>query len=143
MWLPSLLTTFPPGPGFALHRNDGAPLGDQHALTWQRGQYDVEIGVDPAHFTSDAHRQVLAVGGEVIRIEIPAHEADFVAYSIFDTDLAATLLEQVVGLQYGVIAVNRQPRAVRFNAVPPVRFGEALILDRRDPLLREAATQVG
>ena len=110
------------------------------ALAWQRSQYDVEVAVDPTYFTSDAHRQVLTAGGEVIRVEIPAHEADFVAYSILNTDLTATLLEQVIGLQYGLIAANRQPRAVRFNAVPPVRPGEALILDRRDPLLREAAT---
>lgn len=142
-WLPSLAAAFPPGPGFGLYPNCSEPFCDRDALTWQRGQYDVQVVVDSALFKSDAHRQVLAAGGELIRVEIPAHEADFVAYSILSTDLTAILLEYVIGLQYGLIAVNRRPTVVRFNALPPVKPGEAVLLDHRDPVLCQGASQAG
>jgi len=142
-WLPQLAAAFPPGPWFALQSGQDAALTDRDAMAWQPAAYGVHVAVDSAVFKGDAHRQVRATGGEVIRIEVPACEAAFTAYSIRSTDLVATLLEHVIGLQFGLIAVNRQPSAVRFNAVPPVSPGEALILDHRDPLLRKDASQAG
>ncbi len=142
-WLPSLAAAFPPGPGFGLYANRGRPFCDRDAMAWQRAPYDVQVAVESTLFKSDAHREVLAAGGEVIRVEIPSHEADFVAYSIRSTDLTATLLEHVIGLQFGLIAVNRRPIAVRFNALPPVKPGEAVLLDHRDPVLCQGASQAG
>ncbi len=59
------------------------------------------------------------------------------------TDLAATLLEHVIGLQYGWIAVNRQPTTVHLDGFSPLGPGDALVLDRRDPMLRVDASQAG
>jgi hypothetical protein len=109
-------------------------------------RYNVEIVVDAAAFKSDAHHDVLAGGGQVVRIEVPGCDADFTAHSIQRTDLAATLLEQVIGLQYGLIAVNRCAGggpSVHFDAFPPVASGEALVIDRRDPMLRSDTSQAG
>lgn len=142
-WLPLLAAAFPPGPYFALLPDKSDARSDRDRFTWRRRPYDVQVAVDSAAPWTETHRQVLAAGGEVMRVEVPAYESDFVAYSIGSTDLTATLLEHVIGLQYGLIAVNRQPSTVRFGAVPPVRPGAALIVDRRDPLLHEAATQAG
>jgi hypothetical protein len=103
----------------------------------------VQTIVDPEAFHGDAHRDVMAAGGEVLRIEIPGNDADFCARSIQLTDLAATLLEQVIGLQYGLIAVNRQPTPAHFDGFPPVGPGEALIIDRRNPMLRTDASRAG
>ncbi|MGD2108996.1 MAG: hypothetical protein PVI86_06350 [Phycisphaerae bacterium] len=142
-WLPRLAAAFPPGPCFAPYADSDRTAGDRDARVWRAGTYDVQVAVDPEAFRTEVHRQVRSAGGAVIRIEVPAYESDFSAYSIRSTDVTATLLEQVIGLQFGLIAVNRGPGAVRFDAMPPVKAGEALIVDRRDPLLRESASQVG
>ena len=89
------------------------------------------------------HRRGQAAGGEVVRIEIPGHDADFAAHSIERTDLAATLLEHLIGLQYGLIAVNRQTTTVHLDGFSPLSPGGALVIDRRDPLLRVDASQAG
>ena len=51
------------------------------------------------------------------------------------TDLLASLLEQVIGLHYGLIAVNRSLAPVQMDGLPPVAPGAALIVDRQDPWL--------
>jgi hypothetical protein len=142
-WLPRLAAAFPPGSPFAPRVGDDDSFLDRDRFSWARAPYHVQLAAVPEAFETGAPRDVLAAGGQAIRIEIPAHDADFTAYSIESTDLAATLLEHVIGLQYGLIAVNRQPAATHFDALPPVAPGEAVIIDRRDPVLRENASQVG
>ena len=79
----------------------------------------------------------------MIRLEIPSSDADYTAHSIQRTDLVATLLEQTIGLQFGLLAVNRSATPVTFNGFSPVAPGEALIIDQRDPMLRVDASQAG
>ncbi|MGB2984988.1 MAG: hypothetical protein WBE26_03820 [Phycisphaerae bacterium] len=143
IWLPLLWSSFAPGRYFAPAVGDGEAFHDRDRFAWRQVRYDVHVVANAEAFQSDTHRDVIAAGGQVIRIEIPGNDADFTAHSIQRTDLAATVLEHVIGLQYGLIAVNRHPASVHFDAFPPLAPGEALILDRRDPMLWASAAQVG
>ncbi len=142
-WLPRLIDSFAPGRYFAPTAGEGAGFADRSRFAWQRVRHDLEVVADADEFTEDAHRDVLAIGGHVVRIELPGNDADFVANSIQRTDLAATLLEQVVGLQYGLIAVNRYGSSVRFDGFRPVGPGEALLVDGDDPALHAKVSRAG
>ena len=86
---------------------------------------------------------VLATGGQSLRLEIPGSDANNTAHSIFRTDLAATLLEHVIGLRFGLLAVNRQNAPAQLERFAPVDSGHALVVERGDPLIRPTAAQVG
>ena len=142
-WLPQLAAAFAAGNCFALTAADGEAFDDRRRFAWRRVRHEVQVAVAAEAFTEPIHRDTVAAGGKVIRIEVPGCDADFVAHSIHRTALTATLLEQVVGLQYGIIAVNRSNAPVHFDGFPPVGPGEPLIVDRRDPILQSRIVQVG
>ncbi len=142
-WLPQLASAFTPGSCFALAVDDGEGFNDRGRFEWRKVRHTVQVAVESDAFTETIHLDAAAAGGIVIRIELPGGDADFIAHSIFRTSLAATILEQVVGLQYGIIAVNRSSNPVHFDGFPPVGPGEPLIVDRSDPILRSRIFQVG
>ncbi len=142
-WLPRLAAAFTPGRYFSLNVDDREPFNDRDRFGWRFMRHEVQVIVDPESFAHEPHKEVLAGGGQTIRIEVPGNDADFAAHSIQRTDLVATLLEQVIGLQYGLIAVNRQPATVHFDRFNPVASGEALIIDRRNPMLQADSSQTG
>lgn len=142
-WLPQLAAAFAAGSCFAHTSADGEAFDDRRRFAWRRVRYEVQVAVAAEAFTEPIHRDAVAAGGKVMRIELPGCDADFVAHSIHRTSLAATVLEQVVGLQYGIIAVNRSSAPVHFDGFPPVGPGEPLIVDRRDPILQSRIFQVG
>ena len=53
------------------------------------------------------------------------------------------MIEWVIGLQYGLIAVNRTHRKIRFNGFEPIAPGEALVADTDDAMLQTATAQAG
>ena len=142
-WLPRLIATFVPGRHFAFSAIDGGVFEDRDGFAWRHVRPKVQVVVEPEAFKGDSYRDVLPAAGQAVRIELPGADADFVANSIQRTDLAATLLEQVIGLQFGLIAVNRQPGVVHFDGFAPIGPGEAVIVDRRDPMLQAGASQAG
>jgi hypothetical protein len=129
-WLPRLFVAFSPGGCFAMTAAPGDAFGDRRRFAWRQVRFSPQVVADPKAFTDEAHRDVLASGGCVIRIELPGCDADFVAHSIARTDLAASLVEMVIGLQYGLIALNRLPTPVQLDGFPPVAPGDALIVNR-------------
>ncbi len=140
-WLPRLAEAMPPGRYVNYSRiADGADRD-----VYQLGELatKVEVIADPGAFLSDAHRAARERGAELVRIETPACDADFAARSIWSTDLTATMLEHVVGLAYGMIAVNRSSSAVNLPPFPPVGPGEALIVPRSDRALQAVRMQAG
>ncbi|MCH7872455.1 MAG: hypothetical protein IID33_12215, partial [Planctomycetes bacterium] len=104
--LPQLAESFPLGRYFLPTVGEDEGFADRDALDWRHVNYIPRVVVDPDAFADAAHRDVIRAGGQVIRIEVPGHDADFTCQSILRTDLVATLLEHVIGLQYGLIAVN-------------------------------------
>lgn len=117
---------------------DGA-FTDAFTRAWRREQADTDVLLAPAEFRETIHTQVLKAGGDVVRIEIPGDDRDFVNHSIARTGRAATLLEQIVGLCYGVIAVNRTNRPRVLDGFPPVAPGQAVIIDANERALRASS----
>ncbi|MEK7755691.1 MAG: hypothetical protein AAB385_00560, partial [Planctomycetota bacterium] len=142
-WLPQLTAAFAAGSCFAWTAADGEAFNDRRRFAWRTVRYEVQVAVAADAFTEPIHRDTVAAGGKVMRIELPGCDADFVAHSIHRTALAATLLEHVVGLQYGIIAVNRSNAPVHFDGFPPAASGEPLIVNHRDPILQSRIFQVG
>ncbi|RME36199.1 MAG: hypothetical protein D6788_12110 [Planctomycetota bacterium] len=142
-WLPRLLESFPPANVFVPHVPAGASFADRDALQWGWLRWPVRVEVEE-HGEEEGIRQRFRAGGAtLIRIEVPGSPADFVGHSIHRTGLAATVLEQVIGLVYGLIAVNRTGQTVQFDGVPPVQPGQAVVLDDQAPLLRQEASWAG
>lgn len=148
-WLPQLEAAFPAGRHLTFGVPDREGFGDGDSRAWRRAESRVEVVVDhkaagrSGAFGDGVHREVMAAGGALVRIEIPGNDADFAAQSIQRTDVAATLLEHVIGLQFGLIGVNRQSGRVKLAAFPPIGPGEALMIDRNDPMLRIGASRTG
>ncbi len=142
-WLPALSETFSAGNYYAYAPPAGETFDDRTKYAWRMMPPPVGVEVDASTFDTPFHEQVRSAGGEVVRIEVPGHDADFTSHSIYRTDLTASMLEWVMGLQYGLIAVNRTHRKIRFNGFEPVAPGEALVADAEDAMLRIATAQVG
>jgi hypothetical protein len=140
-WIPQLLRAFPPGRYYLPTVSDGETFCDADRIKWQRVRHEVSVEADESVFVDPAHRDVRAIGGQVIRIEVPGSDADSVARSIQRTDVIATLLEHVIGLQYGLIALNRALSPVQLDALPPVDPGEVVVLHHSDPILQASAIQ--
>ncbi len=143
MWLPRLADTFSSGRYFASCVGGGERFEDRDRFTYQFVRPDVEVVTEPDRFDHAVHRSVLDAGGDVVRIEIPSCDSDFVAHSIQQTDIGATMLEHIVGLQFGLIAVNRGRSPARLDGFSPVHSGEPLMIDRNDPMLTMIASQAG
>lgn len=142
-WLPSLWSTFGPHQYFAFDVPAGETFDDRTRYDWRLDPHEIEVSLDPGSFSERAHTDVIKSGGLVYRIEAPSSDADLIARSIHRTGLIATLLEQVIGLQYGLIAVNRGPAPAQLDGFAPVEAGQALIVDQQAPELRSARTCVG
>jgi len=157
-WLPALAEAFGAGDYFAPTVARGERCSNRDAIAWRRQTFSVEVAADPTAFdrpNADVrvrsrvgfHDPVVhcatQAGAQVLRLELPAHQADFPAHSIRLTDTAATLLEHVIGLQYGLLAVNRRPTPAHLDAFPPVAPGEMLAIPKDDPALRALATPTG
>ena len=142
-WMPQLAEAFPAGSHFAHSVPPGAEFNNRDLYDWRIVEHSIEVVADAESFDAAPYDQVMRCGGEVLRIEVPGHDADFAARSIERTGLIATLLEHVVGLQYGLIAVNRRPQTVTLNGFQPIKPGQALILERAEPLLSDSRIQAG
>ena len=142
-WMPQLAEAFPAGSYFAHSVPPGATFNDRDLYDWRFVEHAVEVVADAQSFDAAPYDQVMRCGGEVIRIEVPGNDADFAARSIERTGLVATLLEHVIGLQYGLIAVNRLPKTVTLDGFQPIKPGQALILDQAEPMLSDSGIQAG
>jgi hypothetical protein len=142
-WLPPLWKAFFATPFYYPGVPAGHGFTDQDEFDWRRYQSEVSVEADESVFNEQIHRDTQSAGGSVIRIEVPGHDTNFPAYSILRTDVVATLLEQVIGLQYGLIAVNRGSTTVRLDSMKPIRPGESLILPEDDLVLAGKVARVG
>ena len=107
--------------------NKGESLANRESTAWRIESLVPTVEVDAAAFPTDLHRAASAAGAKLIRIEIPGSVDDFICNSIWRTDLAATTLEHVIGVIYGVLAVNRSARRIAFGGSTPIAPGEAIV----------------
>jgi len=142
-WLPTLFETFSAGQYYAYAPPVGETFDDRTKYAWRMMPPPVGVEVDASPFDTRFHEQVREAGGEVVRIEVPGHDADFASHSIYRTDLTASMLEWIMGLQYGLIAANRTHRKIRFNGFEPIAPGQAIVADAEDAMLQTATAQAG
>lgn len=134
-WLPQLFAACGPNSHWTFDAPEGEPNDDRDRFSWHRAKYSLEVVADASVFLDPIHQQVLDSGGEIVRIELPPCHGDFTNRSIQKTDLAATLLEQVIGIQYGLLALNRSRSPARIDGFAPVKPGECLMIEGSDPVL--------
>lgn len=137
-WLPALQAAFPPGKYLSWSPAAGEAFTDRDRFAWRRLGLVPTIVRDDSLLSEDFHRQARRAGAQTVRLEVPGCDTDFVAQSIQRTDLVATLLEHVIGLQYGLVATNRTSSNVRVDGFPPIAPAAALVIDRDHATLRAA-----
>lgn len=142
-WLPILARTFCAGEFPAITCGAGIGPGSRRAFSWQRLQPELSVVAEPGTFDDPMYREILTQGGSPIRIELPAFEADCVANSIHQSHLAVTVLEHVIGLLFGLIAINRTRNPVVLEGVGVVPPGELLLLDHEPAIIPVPASRTG
>jgi hypothetical protein len=142
-WLPRVYEAFGPLSHIAARANDPLRLDENRGTEWRQSACSLRIISDADSFDSHLLRATRSAGVDVIRLEVPGRDADFAAHSIHRTAIVATTLEHIVGLLYGLVAVNRCERVVHFDGFPPVAPGEAMIEEERSAVLQAEAVHVG
>ncbi len=135
-WLLRLFAELGPGEVFSPSVGEGDHFSNRSAVRWRSVRYRPEVVIAPDVFTDGVHHAALAGGAALVRLEVPGWDADFIAHSISRTSLVATLLEQAIGLQFGLIALNRGRAFAQIDGFTPLAPGEALIVERHAPSLR-------
>jgi len=107
-------------------------IHERHTMDWRIQQIEPRVVLDEAAFDSDLHRNAAAAGATLIRLEFPGPAADLSTGSIWRTDLVATTIEHVIGLQYGWLAANRYGTPVRITPPAPSTGAKARFLKVAD-----------
>lgn len=129
-WMPRIASAFSAHEFPALIAGCGGAPGSRRPLSWRSAAHRPEVSCN-SDWMDDIHRTVASQGADVIRIECPMHEADLVARSIHQTHVTLTTLEQVIGLLYGIIAVNRTHLPVALDGFAVIEPGASIIVDAR------------
>jgi len=141
--IPQLFASFRPGHFFLPTVGAGRDFGDRCDYEWREVVTPIDVVVDRASFDAPEYAPLRDTGASILRIEVPGCDADFTACSIHRTDIVATVLEHVIGLQYGLIGVNRTQSPVGFDGFTPVAPGEAIVLRGGNPALRQSSAAAG
>lgn len=124
-WMPSLAGSLV-GNRYCYHAPGAhAPAVDLGSDEWRKQTLAPTVVVDENGFQTEFHRRMAVAGAELTRIEVPASSVDMTAASIWRTDLVGTLLETLVGLYYGLIAVNRTAGPMLLDLAGPLNPDEA------------------
>ncbi len=109
--------------------DEGECRANPESMKWRIQKLAPHIeSVGTSCFDAAIHRQALASGASLIRIEFPACEGYFTGQSVWRTDLVAQTLEHVVGLLFGWIAMNRQGKAIKVHAPDQLNGESAQII---------------
>jgi len=126
--LQTLAADFSPGKYCYSAVPPGTPISRRSEIEWRRQNFSPLVTVDPGPFDTAFHAAAASAGAKLIRMEIPGSGQNFVCNSIWRTDLVATTLEHLVGLQYGLIAVNRRSESVVYGGRDRIAAGEAIVV---------------
>ncbi len=142
-WLPDLISILHVGESFGIHPSEGNTASNRDSFAWRWSKPEVSVEIDPSAFENETYKQLGRTIKNLVRIEVPSHDADFVANSVQRTNLMATLLELVVGLTYGLIAVNRTTSTIQIDGFAPTPPGDALIVHRAELARSRRAAEAG
>lgn len=125
--LPELAERFRAGRYFYRAVEEGQPTSRRDTAGWRRERLIPDVCVDADAFPTELHRCAADAGANLVRIELPGSVRDFVCHSIWRTDLAATTLEHVIGVHYGLLAVNRGSSRMIYDGHTPLNPGQGII----------------
>jgi len=106
---------------------EGVPLADQRRYAWRWDELVPHIIADDRAFDEERVSAALQAGTELVRIETPSSPATVMCNSIWQTDRVATLLELIIGLRCGLIAMNRRQRRVEIPLPTGVTAADGLL----------------
>ncbi len=104
---------------------EGASLSDQRKYDWRWHDLVPRVCVDEAAFDGERVAQARRAGTDLVRIETPSSPASVMCNSVWQTDRVATLLELIVGLRSGIIAMNRRQSSLQVPIPTTVTAGGA------------------
>lgn len=87
---------------------------DRAAANWRCDDLSPRVSVAPSLFATAYHDAVRRAGGSMVRLELPSSGALSAANSLWRTDWAVNMIEQIIGLHYGCLLANRSADPVRF-----------------------------
>lgn len=98
------------------HFYRAVPTGKHHAdrinATWRTDDLVCAFANSKSAFTDPTHRAVQSAGGHCVRLELPSSGVLSAANSLWRTDWALNMIEQIVGLHLGCIMPNRSVDAI-------------------------------
>ncbi len=121
---------FSSGRFFCRQGSDDTPVTRHDDRNWRTLAVKPDVMVDTNVFDTPLHASARSAGARLIRIEIPGSNQDLACNSIWRTDMVATTLEHVLGLQYGLIAMNRRGKPIAFGDHPPIKPGQCVIVEK-------------
>lgn len=124
-WIPVLAEACWRRRHFGFVSSDAARGGDWSARDWGFWEVSPKVEVDPLSFDTELHRNAMEAGASVVRLELPAPCGETANESIRRMDVAASCLEWLVGLQVGLIAVNRTDAPMHIDGVATLDPGKA------------------
>ncbi len=131
-WVPKLKSLIFPAEVHAFAPSADVSFADRDSYAWRELGAEVEVTKNRSAFGESLHDDARRAGAAMVRIELPRSEGDFVTNSIHRTALGAALIEQVIGLVHGVVAVNRSAAAVSIAGLPKLAAGETQVLTDSD-----------
>jgi len=111
--LPAVAKSMITGRHFYHAVETGVASGDRQACTWRMDDLRPVVSTSDHPFQTELHQRAQQAGAHLIRLELPTTGYVPSASSIWRSDWGATLLEQIVGLLLGFVAVNRRSDPVR------------------------------
>ncbi|NOT02500.1 MAG: hypothetical protein HOP29_17985 [Phycisphaerales bacterium] len=126
--LPELARRFGTGSHFGRTVGVGERIDRRDGAAWRDIPMAPTVNVHAGPFDTPLHRAAASAGARLIRIELPGGNGSFICNSVWRTNLAAATIEHMVGLQFGLLAVNRTDSTVVFDGHPPVGCGGAIMV---------------
>jgi len=113
--LPKLYETMGQGRFLYYSPAPSAKRGERHTMDWRLNALTLEVVVDPNAFRGPFDRAALNANTRILRLRLP-DGADFTSgTSLRLTELAASMIEWIIGLHLGLVVVNRDEAVQSLN----------------------------
>lgn len=139
--LPELWRAVFAGRYLARFSRAGDSMSDRGSLEWRFDDEALEVERAGDAFSGPLHESAAKSNVDRVRITVPGSVGNSVCNSVWRTDRVATLLELVVGLKCGLIAMNRRCEPLEVPIPPKVGDDGGLSVVRATPTPGQLETQ--
>lgn len=92
-----------------------SPAANFASALWRMDDLQPQVITAAGKFSDSIHRAVRKAGGRLLRLELPTSGCLSAANSIWRTDWAVNVIEQLIGLEIGCIVPNRGDQPLRLT----------------------------